>query len=106
MYPLPFDKARASRICIGADRDGKPVLIWAEGEGKLGLDRKNDSTGATLLEMALFCRSLGLSDAVNLDGGGSAQLIYEGGRYLKMADRMPLTDAVLERPVPLGLSIL
>ena len=105
VYPLPFETARASRICIGTDGNGSPVLVWAEGAGKLGIDRENDSTGASLLEMAQFCSSQGYGNIINLDGGGSAALNYQGRRLLKIADRMPVTNAECERPVPNGLYI-
>ena len=105
VYPLPFETARASRICLGTDEYDNPVLIWAEGAGKLGIDKENDSTGASLLEMAEFCRSQHYRNIINLDGGGSAALNYQGKRLMKIADRMPITNAECERPVPNGLYI-
>ena len=36
LYPMDFDHARAARIALGADEDGKPMLLWAEGAAKFG----------------------------------------------------------------------
>ena len=30
LYPMDFHKSRAARIALGADKDGKPVILWAE----------------------------------------------------------------------------
>lgn len=99
VYPLNFDTSRAARIGLG-EIDGKPLLIWAEGAGKLGYIKGKESCGASLREFADFCESKKIRNLINLDGGGSAQLIYENKRYLKIADR--LSDKVTEdeRPVP------
>ncbi len=106
VYPLPYESARAARICLGTDIDDKPVIIWAEGAGKLGIDKESDSTGASLLEMAQFCASQHFKNVINLDGGGSAEIIFNGKRYLKIADRLPVSNKECERPVPNGLKIL
>ncbi len=104
VYPLDFDKARAARIGLGTYKN-EPILIWAEGAGKLGYIKKEESCGASLLEFSSFCNDYGIENLVNLDGGGSAQLIYKGKRALKIADREidKITEA--ERPIPLGLVI-
>lgn len=104
VYPLDFDKARAARIGLGTFKN-KPILIWAEGAGKLGYIKKEESCGASLLEFSSFCKDYGIENLVNLDGGGSAQLIYNGKKVLKIADREidKITEA--ERPIPLGLVI-
>ena len=106
VYPLPYESARAARICLGTDKDDKPVIIWAEGAGKLGIDKKCDSTGSSLLEMAQFCASLLFKNVINLDGGGSAQIIYKHKRHLKIADRLPVSNKECERPVPNGIKLL
>lgn len=106
VYPLPFETARAARIALGSNGEGEPVLIWAEGAGKLVFDPKNDSTGCSLLEMAQFCKQEGFSDIVNLDGGGSAQILFDGTKHLKIADRYRETNKEAERPVPAGLAMV
>lgn len=104
LYPLDFKKARAARIALGADRDGKPMLLWAEGAAKLGHVPGKDSCGASLSDMARICEELGMVNAVNLDGGGSAQILLNNVRSLWISDRN--TDhSESERPIPLGLII-
>ncbi len=105
VYPLPFATARAARIVLGADENGKPVLIWAEGAGKLKYVAGEDSTGASLSEMAEYCYGLGLTQAVNLDGGGSSLIVYNGMHNLKIADRYADSNHEAERPVPACLLI-
>ena len=105
LYPLDFAHARAARIAIGADRDGKPVIAWAEGAAKLGHMSGVDSCGASLSEMAEICEELGLKHAVNLDGGGSAQILIRNRRSLWISDRKAEDFSESERPVPMGLIV-
>lgn len=102
LYPLDFQNARAARIALGADEKGKPMLLWAEGAAKLGHVPGQDSQGASLADMAQICARVGMVNAVNLDGGGSAQLLLKNQRSLHISDRN--TDFTQsQRPVPLGL---
>ncbi len=103
LYPMDFEKARAARMAIGADKEGKPVIFWAEGAGKLRYVHGEDSTGASLSEMAEIASDLGLRNAVNLDGGGSAQILLENVRTLRISDRNKEDNSDAERLVPLGL---
>ena len=104
LYPMNFKNARAARIALGADADGKPMLLWAEGAGKLRYIPGTDSCGASLSEMAEICTALGMVNAVNLDGGGSAQILLNNKRNLLISDRnADHTEA--ERPVPVALMI-
>ena len=105
LYPMDFEKARAARIALGADKEGKPVLFWAEGKGKLGYVPGEDSTGASLSEMADIAADLGLRNAINLDGGGSAQILVDGARALHISDRNKEDNSDAERLVPLGLVV-
>lgn len=105
VFPLPYESARAARICIGTDSSDNPVIVFAEGAGKLGIDKAHESTGASLLEMAEFCFSQNYKNIINLDGGGSANLIFNGRRDLKLADRLPVSNKECERPVSNGLFI-
>lgn len=105
LYPMDFEKARAARIALGADADGKPMLFWAEGAGKLGYVPGEDSTGASLTEMAEIAADLGMVNAVNLDGGGSAQIMIKNKRALRISDRNTEDNSDAERLVPLGLMV-
>lgn len=105
LYPLNYQKSRAARVALGADREGKPLLLWAEGAGKLGYTPVKDSCGASLSELEQICVDAGMVYAVNLDGGGSAQILLHNRRLLKISDRNAPDNSEAERPVPLGLII-
>ncbi len=105
LYPMDFENARAARIGLGADKEGKPVIFWVEGKGKLQYKPGEDSTGASLSEMAEIAVELGLRNAINLDGGGSAQILMDGARALHISDRNKVDNSDAERLVPLGLVI-
>lgn len=105
LYPMDFDGARAARIALGADRNGKPMVLWAEGAAKFGHVPGKGSCGASLREMADICADVGMWNAVNLDGGGSAQLLFRGQRALCISDRSPKDHSETERPIPLALAV-
>ena len=105
LYPLDFQNARAARIALGADSEGKPMILWAEGAGKLSYTLGEDSRGASLSDMADICAEMGMVDAVNLDGGGSAQILVNNKRSLLISDRNDPANTEAERPVPLGLIV-
>jgi len=104
LYPLDFEKARAARMAIGVSKDGQPMLIWAEGAPKAGYRQGVDSCGASLAEFGTICLNEGMENAVNLDGGGSAQMLVFGERMLKISDRRE-DGSESERAVPLGMII-
>lgn len=104
LYPMDFQGGRAARIALGSDEKGKPVIVWAEGAPKLGYQAGQHSRGASLSDMADICAELGLENAVNLDGGGSAQLLLNNWRSLEISDRNP-DFSQSERPVPNALIV-
>ncbi len=104
LYPLDYEKDRAARIALGADKEGCPVLLWAEGAPKTGARKGVTSCGASLLETEEYCEKAGMMNAVNLDGGGSAQILLHGRRELELSDRKE-DGTGQERPVPLGLIV-
>jgi hypothetical protein len=105
LYPMDFAHARAARIALGADEEGKPMLLWAEGAAKFGYEKGKGSCGASLAEMAEICADVGMVNAVNLDGGGSAQILLKNRRSLRTSDRNTEDNSDVERPVPLALMI-
>ncbi len=105
LYPMNFKKSRAARIALGADENGKPVLLWAEGAAKIGYVPGKGSCGASLKEMAELCAQAGMKNAVNLDGGGSAQILVNHHRALQISDRNAQTLSEAERPIPIGLVV-
>lgn len=104
LYPLNYQKDRAARTAIGADKDGKPMILWAEGAAKIGHLPGTDSLGATLADVAQICAEVGMVNGVSLDGGGSAQLLLDNRRSLKISDRTTDGDE-MERPIPAALMI-
>ena len=105
LYPMDFQHARAGRIALGADQAGKPMLLWAEGAAKFGYQPGKGSCGASLSEMAEICADVGMVNAVNLDGGGSAQILMNNRRFLQISDRNASDHSEAERPIPLALSV-
>ena len=105
LYPTDHQKARAARVALGADEQGRPMLLWAEGAAKPGHEPGQDSCGASLSELALLCAELGMENGVNLDGGGSAQILLHGERSLSMTVRTGPEKTPVERAVPEGLAV-
>ncbi|MBO5097437.1 MAG: phosphodiester glycosidase family protein, partial [Agathobacter sp.] len=95
----------AARIALGADQYGKPMLFWAEGAAKFGYVPGEGSCGASLSEMADIAADLGMVHGVNLDGGGSAQILLNGERSLMISDRKKEDHSEAERLIPLGLVV-
>lgn len=62
---------RNPRTIAGVDPDGRVMLVTIDG-------RQARSVGATLWEAARVARSLGMWDAINLDGGGSTTMAVRG----------------------------
>jgi hypothetical protein len=84
---------RNPRTFAGVDARGRTVLITADG-------RSTASVGLGIAETAAVARSLGLRDAMNLDGGGSTTMVVDG-----TVINMP-SDATGERPVGDALVVL
>lgn len=105
LYPLNFEGARAPRIALGADAQNQPVILWAEGAGKFGYERGKGSVGASLSEMITYCQDAGMKNAINLDGGGSAQILMNNTRSLEVSDRNKDDFSEVERAVPMGLFV-
>lgn len=69
---VPFLKARHPRTFVGFNRDTtKLYLCTVDG-------RQAASIGMNFQEMADFLLSIGVWDAINLDGGGSTTLVVNG----------------------------
>lgn len=105
LYPLNFRKSRAPRIALGADKDKRPMIIWAEGAGKYGHEKGKESNGVSLKEMSEICQMADMHNGINLDGGGSAQILLKNSRKLKISDRDRYSFIEKERAVPIGLVI-
>jgi Phosphodiester glycosidase len=84
-----YAMTRAPRTAVGLSADGTTAwLVVVDGR------QKGYSEGATLGELTELFISLGASDAINLDGGGSSSLVQQG------KDDQP---EVLNRPIHTGV---
>ncbi len=92
------DTARNPRTAAGYSADGKKLyLVTVDGRGV--------SKGMTLSELSYFMISLGASDAINLDGGGSTAMVMRqlGSDEFEVVNKP--SDGGL-RAVPLTLSLV
>jgi hypothetical protein len=88
--------ARNPRTIAGTATDGTIMLVTIDG-------RRPTSVGTTLSETAAAARSLGMHDAINLDGGGSTTMSVRGdlvNRPSSTAGERAVGDALiyLNRP--------
>jgi hypothetical protein len=89
-----FVAGRQPRTLAGVRADGKLLLATVDGRAP------GWSAGMTLPEAARLMRSLGATDALNLDGGGSSTMTVRGQVVNRPSDR------VGERPVSDGLFVM
>ncbi|XP_078607150.1 N-acetylglucosamine-1-phosphodiester alpha-N-acetylglucosaminidase-like [Branchiostoma floridae x Branchiostoma japonicum] len=69
----PMDKfvdVLSARVAVGHDDQGRVVLVHTDGN--------TEERGLNLWEFAEFLQRLGLVNAINLDGGGSATFVLDG----------------------------
>lgn len=84
---------RNPRTFAGVDARGRTLLVTVDGRqlGELGL---------SIPETAAVARSLGMVDAMNLDGGGSTAMVIDGALISHPSDaagERPVGDAILIR---------
>lgn len=86
--------ARQPRTAIGVTATGKILLVVIDGR------RPGWSRGATLGELRTMLRDLGAVDAMNLDGGGSSEMVVKGKVVNRPSDghERRITNAVLILP--------
>jgi hypothetical protein len=65
-------EVRAPRTAVGITASGQLLLVTVDGR------QKRVSEGLTLLQMGQLMRRLGAVQAMNLDGGGSTQMVVAG----------------------------
>ena len=85
-------EARHPRTAIGVTAGGFLVLFVCEGRGMT-----DGVAGMTFAEETAVLKSLGCTDALNLDGGGSSCLLVEGKETIKVSDgsQRPVGSVVL-----------
>ncbi len=87
---------RAPRTAIGVTKEGQILLAVVDG-------RQVASGGLSLLEMAILMQELGAVDAMNLDGGGSSEMVVfdkvvnkpSDGRERKIGNALVIVPAGL-----------
>lgn len=84
---------RNPRTFAGVDAQGRTMIVTADG-------RQTTSLGLSIKESADVALSLGMVDAINLDGGGSTTMV-QGGQVVNSP-----SDATGERPVGDALLVL
>lgn len=91
-FATNFAEARHPRTMIGTRADGSVWLVVVDGR------QPELSAGMTLVELRELARHLGLTDAVNLDGGGSTTMWVAGEIVSSPSDAAgprPVGDALL-----------
>jgi hypothetical protein len=84
---------RNPRTFAGVDAAGRTLFVTVDG-------RQLGESGLSIQETADVARSLGLVDAINLDGGGSTSMIVEGSLVSHPSDatgERPVGDAIYLR---------
>jgi phosphodiester glycosidase len=89
-----FVAGRQPRTLAGVRADGTLLLVTVDGRAP------GWSAGMTLAEAGRLMRSLGVRDALNLDGGGSSSMTVRGQVVNRPSDRTG------ERPVSDGLFVM
>jgi len=89
-----FVETRHPRTAVAKLRDGKFLMITVDG-------RTESSGGIGLQDLAEYLLSLGATDAMNLDGGGSTTMFVDGKVVNHPSDRegeRKVSDAILVTP--------
>jgi exopolysaccharide biosynthesis protein len=86
-----FNTARHPRSLVGATHDGHILFIVVDGR------QPGYADGMSLFELRALARSLGCTDALNLDGGGSSTLYITGHGDNGVVNK---PSGKIQRPVP------
>jgi hypothetical protein len=93
-FAYGFVVKRNPRTFAGVDAQGRTVLVTVDG-------RTTADLGLSIPETADVARSLGLVDAINLDGGGSTAMAVNGALVTHPSDaagERPVGDAIVVTP--------
>jgi hypothetical protein len=91
-FKADVTERRHPRTIVGTDGSR---MIWAVVDGRSALH----SRGATIEETRWIARSLGMTNALNMDGGGSSQIVWRGVLANSPSDGK-------ERPLPYAVVML
>jgi len=89
-----FYAKRHPRTLVGQETDGTTWFIVIDGRAD------GNAEGMTISELTEFCQKLNLTDALNLDGGGSSTLWTLHGGVMNHPTDNHIFDAAGERVVP------
>ena len=93
-YPVDenseFVYTRHPRTSVGVTADNKLVLLVVDGR------QKSYSNGASLVDLAYIMAGLGVTDAINLDGGGSSSFVTYSDKAGYIVQNKP-SDGSLRR---------
>lgn len=74
-YGDDFASIRHPRTAVGITEDGRLIMLVVDG-------RSEKSNGASLIDLGQIMLAMGVTDAINLDGGGSSTMItFKNGSY-------------------------
>lgn len=90
---------RHPRTAIGTDRKGNIYLIVVDGRSK------GNAEGVTIAELTKVCEWLGLSDAINLDGGSSSTMWSKQDGVINFPSRNKKFDHEGERRISSIISV-
>ncbi len=103
--PSQYHTSRQPRTCVALNAD-RTTMIWIVVDGR----QPNYSEGMTMQEIAQVITTYGGTDALNLDGGGSSEMVFEGKDHQVEVVNCPIDCHIpgRERPVAnqLGLFAL
>lgn len=94
-----YENGKLSRDAIGSMQPNARSAVALKSDGSILLlmaAQRPDAPGMTLAAIAEFARSLGAVQLLNLDGGSSASLYYDGQTYL---GRLDADGNPIQRPV-------
>ena len=69
--PDKFNTTRHPRTAVGKRSDGTVIFVVVDG-------RLPEASGVSTTELSLIMSWLGCRDALNLDGGGSSTMVFDG----------------------------
>jgi hypothetical protein len=91
---------RLARLGLGVRPDNMVYVVLIEGTEDRSAIPGRDSVGANLSELTEQFLKLGCSDAVALDGGGSAEMLWRGGSITEVSDRHDIAGLPSVRLLP------
>lgn len=94
-----IDKSIEPRSTVGVLSPNRVIFMWVDGR------RTGYSAGISLTDMAYIYKAIGATDAINLDGGGSATFIMREKDGTYQPHNKP-SDATGERKVANSLMVL